>query len=72
MGPIIMVQAVKEVCFAFEDETDRCVTSKRSEDLISSIVHILYLIIKTSLLMKEDSGNTNIITVSKYRLFMYF
>jgi len=41
MGPIFMVQAVQEDRFALEDGTDRCVTSQKSEDLISSVVHML-------------------------------
>jgi len=34
MGPIFMVQAIKEDCFTLEDGTDRCVTYQKSEDLI--------------------------------------
>ena len=72
MGSIFMVQAVKEDCFALEDGTDRCVTSRKREDLISSIVHMLCHLIKTSLLLKEESGITSSITFSKYRLLIYF
>jgi hypothetical protein len=72
MGPIFMVQAVKEDYFALEDGTDRCVTSQKRDDLISSIVHMLYPIIITSLLVKKESCITNNVIVGKYLLFMYF
>jgi hypothetical protein len=72
MGSIFMVQAVKEDCFALEEWTDRCVTSQKNEDLISNIVHVLYTVLITSLLVQEESDVINIVIVSKYLLFMYF
>jgi hypothetical protein len=40
MGPIFVVQAVTEDCLNDEDGTDRCVTSQKSEDLISIFFHM--------------------------------
>ena len=71
MGLTFMVQAVKEDYFALEDGIDRCVTSQKTEDLISSIVHMLYPLIITSLLVKEEGSITNIVIVIKYRLLIH-